>query len=122
MQTTELLQTFYQLTPIFLFRRNKDNVQFPFSSTVCGGKHALQLRFPQNPILRLIKSFPFRTGSKHSRAFSGTNKFLQNNLNAQNLSNFTYNPTARVLNRTPEVQRAAALGVLFGYFFVQAKK
>ena len=32
-------------TPVFLFHYTKDNVQFFFSSTACGVKPALQLRF-----------------------------------------------------------------------------
>ena len=43
----------------FPFPPHQYNMHFPISSAACGGKHALQLRFPQNPILRLIKSFPF---------------------------------------------------------------
>ena len=64
-------------TSIFLFRRNKDNVHFPFSSTACGVKPALQLRFSVKPDSAFALQLPFSTGSKHGRALCGTNKSLQ---------------------------------------------
>ena len=38
-------QSFYQLTSNSHFHRTKDNVQVLFSSTICGVKHAPQIRF-----------------------------------------------------------------------------
>ena len=71
---------FYQPTPISHFRRAKNNVQFPFLSTVCGGKHALQLQFSSKPDSASYQKFPFCTGSKRGRAYRGSNKLLQKNL------------------------------------------
>ena len=48
----------------FHFHRNKDNVQSSFSSTACGGKHALQLRFSAKTDSAFNPKLPFRTGSK----------------------------------------------------------
>ena len=58
-----------QPTPFFPFHRNKDNVQFPFSSTTCGIKHALQHRFFAKPDSAFNEKPPFSTGSKHGRAY-----------------------------------------------------
>ena len=77
MQITDLLPTFRFPTPISHFHRNKYNVHSPFYPTTCGGKHALQLRFCTKPNSASYQKFPFRTGSKHGRAFCGTNKLLQ---------------------------------------------
>ena len=54
----------------FHFHRNKDNVQSSFSSTTCGGKPALQLRFFAKPDSAFNPKLPLRTGSKPESWFS----------------------------------------------------
>ena len=77
MQITDLLPTFRFPTPISHFHRNKYSVQFPFKTATCGVKPALQLQFSTKPNSASYQKFPFRTGSKHGRAYCGTYKFLQ---------------------------------------------
>ena len=59
-----------QLTPVFLFRCNKVNVQSLFSSTACGGKPSLQFRFSTKSDSAFVVQLPFRTGSKPESCFS----------------------------------------------------
>ncbi len=69
MQATDLLQTFQSLTSIFPFRRNTYNVHSPFYPSACGGKHALLLQISAKLDSAFVVQLPFRTGSKHGRAY-----------------------------------------------------
>ena len=111
-----------QPTLISPFRRNNITcVQFPFKTATCGVKPALQLQFFTKPNSASYQKFPFRTGSKHGRACLRHWQTFANFFNTLNVSSFTWNSTARVLNRSPGVQRAAALGVFLVTFCTPQK-
>ena len=122
MQITDLLQTFRFPTPISHFHRNKYNVHSPFYPTTCGGKHALQLRFCTKPNSASYQKFPFRTGSKHGRAYRGTNKLLQTFLIRCIFQILAKKLNARVLNRTLGIQRVATLWCTFWLLFRTSEK
>ena len=66
-----------QTTTIFHFHCNKDNVQLSFSSTACGGKHALQLRFSAKPDSASDENPRFAPVQNMAVRVCGTNKYLQ---------------------------------------------
>ncbi len=122
MQATDLLQTFYRPTQTSLFHRTQYNVHFLFSSIACGVKHALQLRFCTKPNSASYQKFPFRTGSKHGRAYRGTNKLLQTFLIRCIFQILAKKLNARVLNRTLGIQRVATLWCTFWLLFRTSEK
>ena len=111
-----------QPTLISPFRRNNITcVQFPFKTATCGVKPGLQLQFFTKPNSASYQKFPFRTGSKHGRACLRHWQTFANFFNTLNVSSFTWNSTARVLNRSPGV-RGRRPSACFWLLFARRKK
>ena len=112
----DLIHSFHSAYCNFNFHRSKDNVQPPFLNAFAPVSLLYNLPFPKNIGLASVLQQPFRTGSKHPKKRVAPHTGV-----GTRAGNVTKKLFCRVLNRSPGVERAAALRLL-PVLFVEAKR
>ena len=94
----------------------------PYKRLLAASSPHCNFNFPQNPILRLIRNCPFAPVQNMAVRVCGTNRLSQKILMRSTFQILLKKPPHGFWTAPRESRGQQTSGVLFGYFFVQAKK